>query len=198
MLSITSCCHDTVTASGGSPSEQIKTEDSSALLCKPFVLLAACCLLSLVFIAPRDQAWHCFYLCINLGFVSCLLLPLLCAAYCTWLAVAPPPRDEARPWQVPLLSQQQSLPLPPLPPGATFASQYDVVLLIDQREQYSRTGHGARTLNRTGVCVGGGRGGESSTAEQDTRQGHWAGQVGVFPSEGSKAYPDALIEHVCV
>jgi hypothetical protein len=61
-------------------------------------------------------------------------------------------RDVVRPWQAPLLDTELSLPLPPLPAGARFDSQYDVVLLIDQREQYSRAAPGARTMTRTGVC----------------------------------------------
>jgi hypothetical protein len=40
--------------------------------------------------------------------------------------------------------------LPPLPPGQRFADVYDVMLLIDQREQYCRT-HGNRILSRTGA-----------------------------------------------
>lgn len=59
------------------------------------------------------------------------------------------------------------------------------MLLIDQREQYSRSGPGARTLNRTGwwmcVCVGGvseGVGGEKQS--RMARDGsHWDRAVGV-------------------
>lgn len=68
------------------------------------------------------------------------------------LGGAPECREQARPWQAPLLGQELVLPLPPLPAGARFDSQYDVLLLIDQREQYSRAGGpGACTLNRTGM-----------------------------------------------
>jgi hypothetical protein len=62
-------------------------------------------------------------------------------------------RSAARPWALPPLSAPLSLHLPPLPPGVPFSRHYSVVLLIDQREQYSRTGPGGRPVGRAGACV---------------------------------------------
>lgn len=71
-----------------------------------------------------------------------------------------------RPWQVPPLDTPLCLSLPPLPPGSRFDSHYQLVLLIDQREQYTRTavagagggqkGGGGRTLGRAGAWMCGG------------------------------------------
>jgi hypothetical protein len=72
------------------------------------------------------------------------LSPLHCSAFCFC-------RDVARPWAAPLLSTPLQLRLPPLPPGQCFADCYELVLLIDQREQYGRYAAGARPLGRTGV-----------------------------------------------
>ncbi|KAF6260853.1 hypothetical protein COO60DRAFT_838915 [Scenedesmus sp. NREL 46B-D3] len=59
--------------------------------------------------------------------------------------------DAVRPWAAPLLSAPLRLRLPPLPPGRCFADVYDLLLLIDQREQYGRYAAGARPLGRTDV-----------------------------------------------
>lgn len=58
------------------------------------------------------------------------------------------------------------LRLPPLAPGQAFASAYEVVLLVDQREQLARGGMGR---NGALMCVrawvfAGGRGGASKLA----------------------------------
>lgn len=60
-------------------------------------------------------------------------------------------RAVAQPWPLPALSTApRRLVLPPLPPGAPFSSAYQVVMLLDQREQYCRAGPGGKTLGRTG------------------------------------------------
>jgi crossover junction endonuclease MUS81 len=53
---------------------------------------------------------------------------------------------------------QVCLPLPPLPPGTRFSDEYDVILLIDGREQYNRAGGASldvhlNRLRATGLTV---------------------------------------------
>jgi ERCC4-type nuclease len=54
--------------------------------------------------------------------------------------------------------QQVCLPLPPLPQGSRFSDEYDVILLIDGREQYNRAGGASldvhlNRLRATGLSV---------------------------------------------
>jgi hypothetical protein len=55
-------------------------------------------------------------------------------------------RREPLPWLVPTLDDPNGLASalvpPPLAPGQSFSSAYDVVLLVDQREQMMRNGMG--------------------------------------------------------
>jgi len=47
-------------------------------------------------------------------------------------------RTGAAPWRLPLLSDACDVPLPPLPPGASFRQHYRVVVVIDQRENHAQ------------------------------------------------------------
>lgn len=87
----------------------------------------------------------------------CCCSHALAAIYLGGCHVCPAlPRSAAtRPWAAPFLSQPLCLRLPSLGPGQVFSDVYELVLLIDQREQYGRTQAGARTLGRTGAPAAG-------------------------------------------